>query len=482
MGGYFLLQGKHIFSEFFFNHQPFAAYISYLIQAITHPQNIFELVLRHRQSVLLFSLIANTLLIIRFKLPAFVFILIYELSKFYLFGDRFLAEGMIVYPLAYMTGLILLKISNDERSATPDRLKNFDYYLVSLSAWFVIFMREPYVPLSLLLLVLIILDRKIMMTKITAIAIFCVMTIITLMSFNIPEYIFNVFTVNYQAVLPSDVKVEMFGNRYIQAFFYPIYIFFYGKWNILRILLAMIDVVFIVNLFVLLKNKTYRTAIAVLLILGLANIRVVIPGSMFFEAFHMLVWYALFLFITAYLVFQNAKLRPLFYASIFVIFTALLMFVTSKEYFPREHYNQQAQFLEYYGPTLQQGEVIRGLANPGDTMFLDASDDLIYWQAKISSSYKYTWYTSAMPAFAKYTDARIEMFKNNPPTFYKEFGTCPKKSDIGPSYRLPDFVKNDYVRLYNLDKPSCLFVRRDKIEHITEAQWKKAREFLFHLP
>ena len=55
MGGYFLLQGKAMFSEFFFNHQPFAGFISYFIQAVTHPQNVFELILRHRQFVLVFS-------------------------------------------------------------------------------------------------------------------------------------------------------------------------------------------------------------------------------------------------------------------------------------------------------------------------------------------------------------------------------------------------------------------------------------------
>ena len=63
MGGYFLLQGKHMFSEFFFNHQPFAAHISASIQWLANPENVFELILRHRQFVLLLSLIMNALLI-----------------------------------------------------------------------------------------------------------------------------------------------------------------------------------------------------------------------------------------------------------------------------------------------------------------------------------------------------------------------------------------------------------------------------------
>ena len=87
-----------------------------------------------------------------------------------------------------------------------------------------------------------------------------------------------------------------------------------------------------------------------------------------------------------------------------------------------------------------------------------------------------------MPRFKKYTETRLEMLKNKPPTFYKEFGSCPKKVDLGELYRLPDFVANQYVRLYNLEKPSCLFVRKDKIKHISDIQWEKAAEHLYSLP
>ena len=99
LGGYFIANGKHIYSDFFFNHQPIPAFLSYFVQTLTNPINIFDLVLRHRQFLMLFGLLFNVLLIIRFRLPAFLFVIIFELSKFYVFGDRFLAEGIIVYPI-----------------------------------------------------------------------------------------------------------------------------------------------------------------------------------------------------------------------------------------------------------------------------------------------------------------------------------------------------------------------------------------------
>src|SRR3989304_10299454 len=310
MGGYFLLQGKAMFSEFFFNHQPFAGFISYFIQAVTHPQNVFELILRHRQFVLAFSFIMNAILIWRFRLPAFLFVLLYEPAKFYLFGDRFLAEGIIVYPLVYLTGLVLQKL-------TKGKLFTIDYLLFPAAVWFVIFMREPYVPLTLALFAVILFAKKIARTQILSLAPFIALSTFTLLSFNIPEYFFNVVTVNYTAVLPSDIKAEMFGNRFIQAFFYPIYIFFYGHWNILRQLLILIDVVFLTSIFFLIRKKVYSLVVAILVILGLANIRVILPGTMFYEAFHMLVWFALFIFITSMLIFSNFARKRLFYASIF---------------------------------------------------------------------------------------------------------------------------------------------------------------------
>ena len=55
MRGFFVLQGKQLFLEVFSGHQPLGSYMSTIIQLITSPQNIFELILRHRQFILLFG-------------------------------------------------------------------------------------------------------------------------------------------------------------------------------------------------------------------------------------------------------------------------------------------------------------------------------------------------------------------------------------------------------------------------------------------
>jgi hypothetical protein len=68
------------------------------------------------------------------------------------------------------------------------------------------------------------------------------------------------------------------------------------------------------------------------------------------------------------------------------------------------------------------------------------------------------------------------------PDFYREHGSCPKKAEESDLYRLPDFIKMEYIRLETDDKPSCIFVRKDKLKEISVEQWKKAAEWRYNLP
>ena len=470
MGGYFLLLGRHIYSDFFFNHQPLSAYISFIIQLLTHPQNIFELVLRHRQFILIFGFLFDALLILRFGIKALLYIIFYEFTKFYLFGDRFLSEAMIVYPLVYITGALFEKLSNR-------KVLSIDYFLIPIFAWFVVFSREPYVPLAIFLLALTLYSNKIDRSKITSFCLFIFLSLLTIFTVDIKEYFFNVMMVNYMAVLPADINAAMPGSRLLQIFFYPIYILFYGVSNLFRQVLIFLDLVFLINLAIIIKIKHLKRALLILIILGLANFRVVLPGTTFYSAFHMLVWFSLFIYITIELIFANNN-KLLIKSFVFLLLFFSLVFIVSPSYFAKDEVNEHTEFLTNYGLYLQQGEVVKILSNPSDTLFLDGSDDLIYWQAKRNFSYKYSWYTSAMVYFSKYNDARNDMFKNAPPDFYREFGSCPKEIS-GNEPHLPKFAEGDYLRLYENNKPSCLFVRKEKLKQISDKQWSEAAKWLY---
>src|SRR3989344_1885928 len=97
MAGWFLLKGRVLYEQIFYNHQPLIVYFSELIQWITSPKSLYQLVLFHRLFLYLFSFCFGILLVIRFRLKGFLFLLLYETTKYYFFGDRFLAEAFIVY-------------------------------------------------------------------------------------------------------------------------------------------------------------------------------------------------------------------------------------------------------------------------------------------------------------------------------------------------------------------------------------------------
>lgn len=475
MRGYFVLQGNYLFSEVFSGHQPFGFYLSTIIQAITSPQNIFELVLRHRQFILLFGFFFNIILILRFGLKVLLFTIIFEFSKFYIFGDRFLGDGMIVYLFIYLGGLVFLKLEKK-------KIHSIDYILAPIFCWLIIFTRSPYVPAAIFTYLFFLWSCPLKTIAKNSLILFVGLSLFTILVHDVNEYFFNVVVFNYQANLPAEGKSGMFGPNMIQSFLYPLYIFFYGPLNIFKALLIGVNVVFLTLFVGLIRSRKYMLTLFIFIALGLVNIRIVVPGKVFYSAFHMLPWYGFFVFTTVFLLFRKKSNKYIFYLSFFILLGSFMYFIFSPSYFAKEKINQHTEFMTNYGYILQEGEVIRALAIPTDTLFLDGSDDLIYWQAKLPSSYKYSWYTSSMPAFKRYTDARLEMFQKAPPVFYREFGSCPKKTEMSESYKLPDFIKNQYVRLYGFGKPSCIFVRKDKIPQISDKQWQKAKEFNYELP
>jgi hypothetical protein len=416
----------------------------------------------------------NLLIVLRFNLAGLGFVLFYEFSKFYVFGDRFLAEGLIVYPVVYMTGIAW---NNFQKR----KIYNIEYVLFGFFTWLIVFAREPYIPLVLALYIVILWKKPLDKFKFLSIFLFLALTFLTLMLIPLKEYVFNVFTINLKTVFESEAQVNnMFGLGLLKSFLYPIFLFFGDNWNFFRYQLLGINIIFISSIVFLLKLKRIRLiTIVILLILGLANLRIVEPGKVFYEAFHFIIWYGMFLFISFLALNQVYAYSKRLAIPFFLLALILFGFVTlSQQSFIYDRINPHEEFMTNFGKELQVGEVVRKLSSPKDTLFLDGFDDLIYWQAKRLSPYKYSWYTSMMPAIPKYAKARLDMFKNNPPDFY--YGSCPNKNDerlIMPKR----YIKN-YTQLYSLGLPTCLYVYKAKLPDITEEKWMKAKELLYELP
>lgn len=471
--GYFIKNGKLLYSDLFFNHQPLMAYISFVIQSVSDPINIFALILAHRKFILIFSILMNLFIAARFRLAGLGFILFYESTKFYVFGDRFLAESVIVYPLVYLLGLTWYKFNKN-------KIHSIEYIASAFFAWFIIFIREPFVPLAFILFGLIIwpFNKKTFRVKLISIAFLIFLIIFLLLRLPLKEYIFNVIAIN------RNIVISFPSNNYFyelfKIFFYPVYILINGEQGFFRTILSGLSILFIFSGGALVfKMKKFKIVGLFIIILGLANFRYSISGKPFYEAFHIGPWYGMFIF-SIFLFFQSLWkekiLRKIRYLAVLAL-SLLFVYTVSPSSVLWEKNDLHADLINNYGHYLSNGEAAKILALPGNTLFVDGFDELIYWQANLPSSYKYSWYTSIMPLVPVFSQARIDMFRSNPPDIY--YGSCPKEK--APSRLIPDEQRFLYVNLQAFGGPTCLYLKKENLDKISEKQWKKAAEFGFYL-
>lgn len=476
VAGYFMLKGKALYSQIFFNHQPLMAYLSYFVQTIFKPTTLYHLVLFHRLFILFFSLMADVFLIFRFRWPALGFVLFYEATKFYLFGNSFLPEALIIYPLVFLLGLVWEKLKETQ-------LSDFDYLLAGIATWLVVFLALPYLPVALLLLGLIyFLNKPTKKAKAILLLSFFLPSLFILTLVPLKDYLFDLFVVNRQMVINEARATGMVGLGIIKVFFYPLHILTKGEMNFFRTILIPLDIILLISAgLIAVKFRKLKIILFLFTILACSLSRFVPPGKVFYESFHLLPWYALFLFSIFLLLkeifllyWSSNKAFPVaFLITIIIIFAYL---TNSPSWFVWEKIDPHEEFYTNYTHYYVYGNAIKLLAKPNDTLFLDLWDDLIYWQAGLDSPYQYSLYTPVMTKSPRFQEARLRMFQENPPDFYYHF--CDKETIL--SSLLPEENKEDYLQIFSNSYPTCFYIKKSKLDTISQQQWESVRELGFH--
>ncbi len=469
MGGYFLLKGERIYTDFFFNHSFLVPVISFLIQKITHPTELYTFILFHKLFIYLFSFLFGLILIFRFKTQAFLTLIFYELTKFFTFGDRFLGESLVVYPVLYLLGISWEKIH-------AKKLHRFDYLLSGIFVYFIIFAREPYVPLALFLFLVILWGKKDIKLKKYAVISFLTPAIVSFILISPKDFFTNVFTLN-----KSQIETESSKNGGILGvLIYPLRIYIEGFWNLFRqITIFFMSAFLISGIYYSLKLR--RLGFIILLIaLSLAAVRPEIPGTIFYKAYHMNIWYAVLLFSTFLVIFEILKLKATKFKIVILLpFFLLFAYIfTSPNLIINEKINKIEEYNFGYSGYYVYGNAIKNLSSDNDTIFVEEKDELINVLSNLKSSYKYNGYTSFMPLIDVYRDERLNMFKNAPPDFY--YDACYQLDKTHRAYT-PNIEKN-FTRIYIFNKPSCLLINNKKINNITDEKWKKIKNLGFQKP
>ena len=346
-------------------------------------------------------------------------------------------------------------------------------------------MREPYIPLALILFVILLTPKHPIRTKIGPVHLFLILSSVVLLGLPIRDYVFEITTVNVAGVAAGEIQTShLAGPGIISIFIYPVIILFQGMINYFRGVLVILDLTFLLAFFTFaVKAQQLKNGLILLFLLGIANIRIETPGIIFFGAYHMLVWYGLFVFTTLLLV--NHLYTAKIHSSIRLITTSLLILLgvyilLTANSFLWNKLDKQTVFTTNYGQYYTNGEVVHELADSQTTLFVDGWDSLTYWQANQKVAYPYLLYYLPMNNFTIYTNARTKMFKKNSPEFvYTPCEIDKNKLVIMETYN--DNAMGNYEVFYFGKSPTCLFINKSKINTITKAQWEKIKPLGYYL-
>ncbi len=472
---YFLDKNRLLYSHIFSHHHMLMVYLSYVIQKITTPHDLYQLVLYHRMFIGLFSVCMSVVLILKFRWVGVWFVLLFELTKYYLFGNLFLAESLVAYFLVYMGGVAL------QKALLRRSLSRVDIVGIAISTWMIAFLREPFIPIAGILFVYTFLDKKYLKTKIISIFGMIVASIWMIQTVIWEDYIFNMFTLNFGGYIQEELGSKgVLGVGILKIIFYPFYIFIGGQNTDFRFILLLISCIFVISIAILIIQKKYTVSLLIGVILALSNIRFRDPGSEFYAGFHMLPWYGVYLFITLMLfVYLQKKLHLKWYLILSVVAMGGVIGFAIKEPYSivKRDVDRYEEFSTNYGRFYVNGEVINILSDSNDKVFVDDWDTLVFWQSGLDSSYKYAMYFPVMSNVPKFASERDEMFANNPPEFY--YTDCGQSEYKNP---LPISVLSRYVNLYFDGEPTCLYILKTKASTISSDKWDKVKEFGFYLP
>ncbi len=463
--GYFLQLGKALYTQIFFNRQPSMAYASWVIQTLTHPTSLYQLVVYHRLAIIGYTGIMGGLLIVRFGSIGALFLLLYEGTKYYLYGYQFIGEAIIVYPLVYMLALLW-----ESFSLKP--LKRLDWYAMAIWGALIFWTREPYIPVMAGIMGVFIWKHKNVSYLKQTIALFLLLLLVPFFWIPRAEYIRQVIMINTTAA-----GAAIHVSNLLYAWFYPVMIFVDGKQSYLRLIeIGMATFLLIGAGLMIQSKKNIRSLLTLWMILGLAAIRAEKPGIMYFEAFHMLPWFGLAA-MSSVLCISHVRQKTIRHILIgsFVLF-ALWAFAAPRA-FIWEKADTQAEFTSQYAKYTHYSTAIKILTDPSEKIFLDMWDDIIYWESQRDSSYPYSLYIPVAAGVSPYKEARRHMFVTTPPDIYY---SCPALQTVFNA--LPADVVADYVQLNSQGIPSCLYLKKTKVATLSKDQYEQLKQYEFTFP
>lgn len=414
--GKYLTRGEILYDDIITNHQPITHIFSALVQEIKQPNTTFSLLTAHRTAIIIWSGIWALLLVFYFGMSGFLFVFIYELTKSYLFGNLFLAEAIVVYPLTFTVGVIIHK----------KPLNKFSLTLLGITLTLVAFTLGPIWPALVFLSLLLLFQLKNQFkTKLPFLVLGILAVILFVFKYTsltgfIHDYLYlnSVYTVpQYHAIYNQ----ESWLVTIFKAFITPLFSFIRTDATYILWIIRLLSLLLIVNLFYLVGIRKLTRVAVIIVLLALSNIRFVYPGVGSFIGFHLLPWYGVFIFVTVAISLEQFKASSnyLFKAfnSLIIILAIAVSFNYAKDLFLVRK-DLSKEYTTNYSTLTDIGQIVKIMRSPLDTIFASPDNWLVYWQADTSHLPKLFGYYAWMSGVPEFHEKILETFTKNPPTFF----------------------------------------------------------------
>lgn len=447
-GGY-LVQSEKLYDDLISNHQPLTFILSAGVQKFTNPNSIFLLLNRHRQTLIVWSAVWSLSLIYYFGIPALILVILFELTKIYLLGNLFLAESLVVYPFLFLIGMAFF---------IQRRLSQAELFLFGECLGLTFFLLSPIWPAIIFAaLYLIFRERSQLIKSLVPILLgFLIPTLAVFTYSSLSGYVYYLF-VNLTYTVPA-YQTEPLLISFLKSLFTPLWSFLPSPLTptlwVIRILLLLLLLVLI---------RFLKKVLPVFILLGLTNLRFVPPGTEGYAGFHILPWYAAFIFVC--LMFLRINRINLLSLVLLILWT--LSFARTGLFLKAD--KQQDYFINY--STFEDlGRAIKIMKGSGDTLLVSPNAWLIYWNSDIDHLPQlygdYTWMVGFPPLHNKV----LQAFDKNPPTFFY-CENCPGL-DLG-KYLLK------YAEVNKNKGSTMLYVLKSKVRTLSSQQINQLNYYNF---
>lgn len=438
--GRYLTKREILYDDIITNHLPVTHILSSLIQRKEKPETTYALINDHRTAIINWSAIWSFILVLYFGTAGLIFIVIYELTRSHLYGNLFLAETVVAYPIVFLIGLSLFK---------KFPLGTFEAFLVGALLAFSALTLGPLWP-GIFFLCLLILIKQLnalqsskLRVKSTVFGLAGALSVFVLVLpyVNIQGFLEYYIFGNLTGMIPNTSQYWL--NSVPQSIASPLISFIGNYPSDQLILIRALSAILIINLTFLILSRRFQLAVSIFILLGLLNIRFIRPGEGHSSGFHLLPWFSGLVTIASFLFVEQFKNKsPYIVKGLNIAFLIIAIFFSLKyaklNLFIEK--NTERDYEIFFSTHTKIGESIKSIRNPGDTLFVFPDAWLVYWQSDTDHLPKLFGYYAWMAGIPRLRERMQKSFVNNPPKFFYCEG-CKKNTELG-----------QYLKIYSGDR------------------------------